>query len=384
MTHDDIRFAGIAAVSSRLMLAAFLAIAATPQYAYAQKTDLVIGQSAPLTGPYAGGMSSVIAGEKLAFEEVNKRGGIYGRKISLITLDDAFDPKRSLENAKNLAEQENAVALFGFVGTAQTATVLPYINERKIPLISVYSGSPALRIKANPYFFTTQASYADELVKITRNLVAIQNSRIAIVYQDNDFGKLLQPLAEKIVVAEGGTMAISRPLAANGSDAAAVAQSLIESKPQSVILLVAGPPVVNYVKANKAILGVPLYTLSLSINAPTIKALGDDARGVAVARATPYPWNGITALPKNFGHLMKATGKEIDYDHYVGYINALVLIEALRKAGKNITPETVTQSMEKLNNLDLGGQRFNFSPQNHHGSNFVEITVIGPNGKFIR
>lgn len=384
MTNDDIRFAGMASASRRWVLTALFAIAAVPQFVHAQKTDLVIGQSAPLSGPYAAGMSSVIAGEKLAFDEVNKRGGINGRKLTLITLDDAFDPKRTLENAKNLAEQENAVALFGFVGTAQTATVLPYINERKIPLISVYSGSPALRIKANPYFFTTQASYADELVKITRNLVAIQNSRIAIVYQDNDFGKLLLPLAEKIIVAEGGTLAISRPLAANGADAAAVAQSLVESKPQSVILLVAGPTVVNYIKANRATLGVPLYTLSLSINAPTIKALGDDARGVAVARATPFPWNGVTALPKNFELLMKAAKREIDYDHYVGYINALVLIEALRKAGKNITPETVKQGMEKLSDLDLGGQRFKFSPQNHHGSNFVEITVIGPNGKFIR
>jgi branched-chain amino acid transport system substrate-binding protein len=351
---------------------------------WAQKSDLLVGQSAPLSGLMAPSMVGVLAGQQLAFDEINTRGGIQGRKVKLLTLDDAFDPKRTLENAQTLVEKQGVVALFGTVGTAQTAAVLPYIVEKRVPLISAYSGSPALRTQANPYFFTTQASYADELVKMVRNLRAVQTSRIAVVYQNNEFGKLLLPLTEKIIVSEGASMVAARPLDPGGADAIAVAQGLIAVRPQAVIMVVAGPAVVAYVKANRALLGVPVYTLSLSVGSSILKALGDDARGLAVSRATPYPWRATTPLARSFKGLMDKSGTPVDYDHYAGYINGRVLLEGLRHAGKNPTPESLRQAMEKLGNIDLDGYLLAYGPQNHHGSNFVEITVVGPNGDFIR
>jgi branched-chain amino acid transport system substrate-binding protein len=381
---NNIQFSGASFIGRRAVLATLAATVAAPILVRAQKADLIIGQSAPTSGFMASAMQGVLAGEQLAFDEVNKKGGINGRGIKLVILDDGFDPKRSLDNARTLVEQQGAVALFGFAGTAQTAAVLPYITEKRVPLISIYSGSPALRVKPNRYFFTTQASYADELVKMTRNLVSTQNTKIAIVYQDNEFGKLLQPLAEKIIMAEGGTVVASRALANTGADAVAVAQSLAAFQPQGIIMLVAGPAVVAYVKANRSTLAVPIYTLSLSVNIAVLNALGDDARGLAISRATPYPWNGITPLPKAFAAQMQRVGKPLDYDHYVGYINGRILIEGLRKAGSNITSESLTLGMEKLNKIDLGGYRLNYDAQNHHGSNFVEITIVGPGGKFIR
>ncbi len=371
-------------VSRRLALAS-LALPLLPHgAAWAQKSELLIGQSAPMSGMMAPTMGGVLGGQQLAFDEVNKRGGIGGRRIKLVILDDAFDPKRTLENARTLVEQQEVVALFGTVGTAQTAAVLPYIAEKRVPLISAYSGSPALRVQPNPYFFTTQASYADELIKMVRNLRSVQANRIAVVYQNNDFGKLLLPLAEKVIIAEGGTVAASRPLDVNGADSVAVAQSLASIRPQAVIMIVAGPAVVSYVKANRAHLGVPVYTFSLSVGSSILKALGDDARGLAVSRATPYPWRATTPLARDFNQIMEKQGKPVDYDHFAGYINGRVLIEGLRNAGKNPTPESLAQGMEKLNKLDLGGYTLAYGPQNHHGSNFVEITVVGPNGNFMR
>ncbi len=384
MNNFKVTFSGVSSISRRAVLTTLATAVSTPSLVLAQKADLIIGQSAPTSGVMAASMQGALEGQQMAFDEINKKGGINGRNLKLVILDDGFDPTRTLENAKTLVEQQGAIALFGTVGTAQTAAVLPYVAEKRVPLISAYTGSPALRVKPNRYFFTTQASYADELVKMTRNLLATQNNRIAIVYQDNDFGKLLQPLAEKIITAEGGTVVGSRPLAVTGADALNVAQSLSSLQPQSVIMLVAGPAVVAYVKANRAALGVPIYALSLSLNSALLNALGEDARGLAISRATPYPWNGITPLPKSFAAQMQRIGKPIDYDHYLGYINGRVLIEGLRKAGNNLTPEGLTLGMEKLSKIDLGGFRLNYSPQNHHGSNFVEITIVGPGGKFIR
>ena len=381
---NHVKFSVASSISRRAVLTTLAATVATPSWVHAQKSDLIIGQSAPISGVMAASMQGALEGQQMAFDEINKKGGINGRNLKLVILDDGFDPTRTLENAKTLVEQQGAIALFGTVGTAQTAAVLPYVAEKRVPLISAYTGSPALRVKPNRYFFTTQASYTDELVKMVRNLVATQNTRIAVVYQDNEFGKLLHPLAEKIITAEGGTTVGSRPLAVTGSDALNVAQSLSILQPQGVIMLVAGPAVVAYVKANRAALGVPIYALSLSLNSALLNALGEDARGLAISRATPYPWNGITPLPKSFAAQMQRIGKPIDYDHYLGYINGRVLIEGLRKAGNNLTPEGLTLGMEKLSKIDLGGFRLNYSPQNHHGSNFVEITIVGPGGKFIR
>ncbi len=374
-------------LSRRLALAS-LALPLSPALlhgtALAQKPDLLIGQSAPLSGMMAPTMTGVLGGQQIAIDEANKRGGIAGRRVRLVMMDDGFDPKRTLENARALVEQQEVIALFGTVGTAQTAAVLPYVAEKHVPLISAYSGSPALRTQPNPYFFTTQASYADELIKMVRNLRSVQASRIAVVYQNNDFGKLLLPLAEKVITAEGGTVAASRPLDVNGADAPAVAQGLAATRPQAVIMIVAGPAVVSYVRANRAHLGVPVYTFSLSVGSSTLKALGDDARGLAVSRATPYPWRATTPLARDFNQLMDKLGKPVDYDHFAGYINGQVLLAGLRNAGKNPTPETLTQGMEKLSKLDLGGYALAYGPQNRHGSNFVEITVVGPNSTFIR
>ena len=350
----------------------------------AHKGELLIGQSAPLSGPMANPMANVLAGQQLAIDEINRRGGIGGRRIRLEALDDGFNPKPTLENARTLVEQRNVLSLFGTVGTGQTKTVLPYIDEKHVPQSAAYRGSPALRTLPNPYFFTTQAGYDDELIRIVRNLVAIQAKRIAVVYQDNDFGKLLLPLAEKIIAAEGASLAGAQPLQSSGADAVAAAQAVAGMKAQAVVMLVAGPAVIGYVKANRAYAGLPVYTLSLSVGSAILKALGDDARGLAVSRATPYPWRATTSLAREFGAAMTKAGKVIDYDHYLGYINMQVMAAGLRGAGRNPTPESVRDAMENLAKLDLGGYTMEFGPDKRHGSNFVEITVVGPRGNFIR
>ena len=364
------------------------ALAATALAAHASvpppKDELLLGQSAPLTGMMATPMANVLAGQQLAVDEINRKGGIGGRRVRLQMLDDGFDAKRTLDNARTLVEQHGALALFGTVGTGQTLAVLPYVAERRVPLVAAYSGSPALRAQPNPYFFTTQAGYDDELVRIVRNLVAVQARRIAVVYQDNEFGKLLMPMAEKIIAAEGATLAGSRSLQTSGADAVPAAQAVAAMKAQAVVMLVAGPAVVGYIKANRAYASIPVYTLSLSVGSAILKALGDDARGLAVSRATPYPWRATTPLAKEFNAAMNRAGKEVDYDHYLGYINMQVMAAGLRGAGKNPTPESVREGMEKLSRLDLGGYVMEFGPDKRHGSNFVEITVVGPSGNFIR
>jgi len=212
--------------------------------------------------------------------------------------------------------------------------------------------------------------------------VAVQTSRIAVAYENNDFGKLLLPLVEKTIAAEGATPAGSHALASSGEDANEAAKALAAQKPQAVLLVAAGPSVVAYVRANRAHLGVPIYTLSLGAGTAVLKALGDDARGLAVARTGPSPTKPTIALTRDFQASMKRYDKPVDYDRYTGYMDARVLIEGLRAAGPGVTRASLVQAMEGLGNLDLGGFGYQFSAQNHHGSNFVDIAVVGSGGVY--
>ena len=344
--------------------------------------DILIGRSTALSGGMAPFLQPIHEGQDAAIADANASGGIGGRKIRLVTLDDGFDASRTLGNARQLAEKEGVVALFGVSGTSQVIGLLPYLAQAKLPLISVYTGSPAVRAQQHPYLFTTRASYADELVKIVRNLVAVQTSRIAVAYENNDFGKLLLPLVEKTIASEGATLAGSRALDPKGQDANDAAQALAAQKPQAVLLVAAGPPVVAYVRANRAHLGVPVYTLSLGAGSAVLQALGEDARGLAVARTGPSPSKPTIALTREFQASMKRHSKPTDYDRYTGYMDARVLIEGLRAAGPGATRASLVQAMESLGNLDLGGFSYQFSPQNHHGSNYVDIAVVGSGGVY--
>ena len=367
-----------------LAMAGSAALAALPAGAQpaAGKADILIGRSTALTGGMAPFLAPLHEGQEAAIADANAKGGIGGRKIRLVSLDDGFDPRRTLENAKQLNEKDGVLALLGVSGTSQVMTLLPYLAQAKLPLIGVYTGSPAIRAQQHPYLFTTRASYADELVKIVRNLVAVQSSRIGVAFENNDFGKLLLPLVEKTIAAEGASLAGTHALAAAGEDANEAAKALAAQRPQAVLLIAAGPPVVAYVRAHRAHLGVPVYTLSLGVGTAMLKALGEDARGLAVARTGPSPSKPTIQLTRDFQASMKHHDKPVDYDRYTGYMDARVLIEGLRAAGPGVTRASLVQGMESLGNLDLGGYAYQFSPQNHHGSNYVDIAVVGSGGVF--
>lgn len=368
-----------------LALAGGVALAGLPaqaQPAAAGKGDILIGRTTALSGGMAPFLEPIHEGQDAAIDDANAKGGIGGRKIRLVSLDDGFDPRRALENTRQLSEKDGVLALFGVSGTSQVMALLPYLAQAKLPLIGVYTGSPAIRAQQHSYLFTTRASYADELVKIVRNLVAVQSSRIAVAYENNDFGKLLLPLVEKTIAAEGATLVGTHALASSGEDATDAAKALATHKPTAVLLVAAGPPVVAYVRANRAHLGVPVYTLSLGAGTAVLKALGDDARGLAVARTGPPPNKPTMALTRDFQASMKRRDKPVDYDRYTGYMDARVLIEGLRAAGPGVTRASLAQAMESLGTLDLGGFGYQFSAQNHHGSNYVDIAVVGSGGVY--
>ncbi|MEY4564074.1 MAG: hypothetical protein RLZZ618_3351 [Pseudomonadota bacterium] len=349
--------------------------------------EIVIGQSAVLSGPLSISLKSVLKGQDMAIDELNRDGGIGGRKLRIVTLDDAYDPKKAVLNATTLIEKDKAVALFGFSSSATVAAVMPLLASKKVPLIGPYGGSPSLRQQHNPYLFTMTASYRDEVVQLVRTLVSAQRTRIAVAYQNHAFGQTMLPLVEEVVKEQGATLVAKHSLDSSGSDAVATERALSEAGPQAVLLVAFGPSTVSFIRATRAHSRFPVYALSIANSKPLLAELGDDARGMAFTQTLPFPWRQTTPLTRDFAAVMAREKLEIDYDHFLGYVNTRVLIEGLRRAGtgnKAITSESLIAGMEAIGKYDMGGFPLNFSAKNHHGANFVEITVVGDGGKYRR
>ncbi|MBC7995683.1 MAG: ABC transporter substrate-binding protein [Rhizobacter sp.] len=346
--------------------------------------EIRIGQSAHLTGPLGPTFLPVVKGQQLAIDEVNRKGGIQGRPVKLITLDDAYDAKKCVENVNTLIDKEKVVALFGLASSPNVGAVLPILLEKKVPLIGVYTGLPALRAKQHPYFFTTMASYRDEIAQMVRNLVTLQKPNIGLVYQNAPFGQMMKPVVEEVAKELGANLVAMVPLEANGSDAVACAQSLAAAKPQAVMFMAFGPSMIPFVKAVRAYVGVPIYAVSIANSPALLKAMGDDARGLAFTQIAPYPFRQTTALTRDLAAEASRAGIEVGYDHMFGYVNMRILLEVIRRAGKQITSASIVRAIEGMNKYDPGGFPVSFGPNKHHGSAFVEIAIVGPGGRWIR
>jgi branched-chain amino acid transport system substrate-binding protein len=354
------------------------------RHALAAADDIVIGQSAHLSGPLAPTLTAVLKGQDEAIDELNRKGGIGGRKVRLITLDDAYDPKRCHENVKTLIERDKVLALTGLASTANVAAVLPLLAEKQVPLVGVYTGSPSLRQKQHPYFFTAIANYRDEVVQMVKNLATVQRTQIALAYHNSPFGQLMLPVVEEVVKEQGSTLVAKQALAIGGENSVEVCQALAAAKPQAVIFMAFGPALVPFVKAARSQIGVPVYAPSIANSKQLIQILGDDARGLAMTQIVPYPMRATTPLTRDFAAASERAKLPNDFDHFFGYLNMRVLFEGLKRAGKNVTSQSLVAALEGMGKVDIGGYTLNFGPNNHHGSSFVDLMIIGPGGRYLR
>ena len=364
---------GLAAVSASLAL---------PR-SHAAGDEILIGQSIHLSGPAAASMMRPLKGQELAIDEFNRKGGVVGRKVRLISLDDAFDPKRCVENVNTLIDKEKVVALYGLGSTANVAAVLPVLAEKKVPLISVYTGAPSLRTPQHPYFFTTMASYRDEVVKMVQNLATGQRRKLALAVLNNAFGKEMAVMIEEVAKEQGSAVVATQSIELSGANAAAACKTLGDARPDGLIMMAFGPSVVPLVKAARAYIGVPIYAPTIANSRIAIETLGDEARGVAFTRILPNSLRATSNLTRDYAAAMERAKITIDHDHFFGYLNMRVLLKGLRRAGKGVTSQTLVTAMERMSNVDLGGYKVNYGPQNHHGSKYVDLSVIGPGGRYI-
>ncbi|MGQ5523057.1 ABC transporter substrate-binding protein [Chitinimonas sp. PSY-7] len=347
-------------------------------------SEIVIGQSAALSGAAAELGKGVSRGANAYFNEINKRGGVNGRKIRLVTLDDGYEPDRAVANTAKLLDKEQVFALLGYVGTPTSNASLPKIKEVGAPFIAPFTGAASLRAPFNRNIFNVRASYGDEADVIAKSIVNVGMKTVNILYQDDAYGaaglKAMQEAAAKYKLTIGATATVKR----NTVDVANAVEELIVKKPANAVFIVSAyKSSAAFITAARALNSVgPFYNLSFVGTEALVNELKNDARGVIVTQVVPSPYSAIKIVAQEYKKTMKAAGiTSVDYPSMEGYIGARVLVEGLKRAGRELTRDKLVNALEGMSDYDLGGFKVNFTNSNHSGSRFIDITILDSTGK---
>lgn len=373
----------------RTMLASAVALplAHWSSNASAQEAPIRIGQSTALTGPLGDLGSAMHQGAKAAFAGINAKGGVNGRAIELTTLDDAYEVPKALANVDRFLADPGNFALFNCMGTPMIEAMLPKVVDSGVPFFAPFTGAQLTRTKNARSVFNIRASYADEAEKLVQHLSTIGIQRIGIVYQNNAFGKEVFTAAQQSMGRLKLPAAVTVTVENNASDAGAAAARLAGTDLEAIVIGLAGKPTLEFVKAFRALKrGVTLYALSVMGTPATVKALGADATGMAISQVVPLPSNVVMPVVRDFQTAWKASGATAEPSHLAleGYLNARVFAEALQRAGRNPTRAAFIDATWNLKKWDLGGFEVSASTPDRNASRFVELTLIGRDGRFLR
>ena len=366
-------------------LAAAIALAAST-FAAAQSDPIVLGQSVALTGPAAQLGLDMQLGATLYFKKVNAQGGVNGRPIVLKTLDDGYEPPRAVANTKKLIGEDRVFALFGYVGTPTSQAVLPIFTEARVPYVGAFTGAELLRQPFNRYIFNVRASYFDETEAIVQHLTAMSIDKIAVFYQNDAYGQAGLAGVERALKKRNLDVVAKATVERNTVEVAKAVEAMKKAQPQAVVMISAYTSCAAFIKEMKKAGANPTFwNVSFVGSKALAQALGPDGRGVQISQVVPFPWDGSVPVVKEYRALLAESGQgEPGFGSLEGFIAAKVMVEGLRRAGKNLTRESFIKAMESMSDYDAGGFKVSYSPENHNGSKFVDLTIISRDQKFVR
>ncbi|PKO90563.1 MAG: ABC transporter permease [Betaproteobacteria bacterium HGW-Betaproteobacteria-12] len=346
-----------------------------------------LGMSLPLSGPVAAYGKALREGALACFARVNAEGGIHGRKIEVVSLDDGYETERMLANTRRLINEEKVLSLVGFFGSPGTVEAMQALRTAGIPLIGLSTGTSSLHLQPGRYAFSTRASVEKEVAVIIDHAVPLAVTKIGVVYQDDSFGR---------AGLDGFVEAMKRhrlsAVASVGFDPAKgvtpdIIKQVADAAPQLVLVLATHKPAAAAIRALKKINAAMQFATVSLVGADLLVAeLGAAAaKGVIISQVTPYPWNDTVKVTGDYLRAIKALNPEAQPSYYglEGYIAARITIEALRRSGANPAPDDLVTALEQAP-IDLGGYFVAYRPGVRQGSQFVDITILNSQGRILR
>jgi branched-chain amino acid transport system substrate-binding protein len=373
--------------------AAIAGLASASHSAFAQGKEVVVGQVASLTGANGADLGQGLQlGIRAHVDAVNAKGGINGKKIKLVSLDDQYLPERTVQLTKELIDNHKPVALLGYRGTANTLALIKskVLEDTGVTLVGTLSG--AAEIQGAPMIFHVRTSYPQEISQLVLQLSRLGMTRLGLFYVDDAFGKSGRDAVLDAAKTSKSSVVVEAaydkaPDKVEGTIQAAV-DRLVAAQPQAVVMVAVGDPVYRFVKlAKDKSSSLRLFSISVVNPSAVVEKVGlDAAKGMGFSQVFPFPFSDGTPLSREYRTALKKTDVKAQPNYFSleGYVYAKVLMNAIRKAGNNPTPASVKAALDSYPSDDLGGFTVNFNPQTKNGSTFSDLTIIASNGKLMK
>ena len=347
------------------------------------EAKIVLGQSAPFSGAAAQLGIQFNAGAKVYFEQTNARGGINRRPIELMALDDGYEPDRCAENTRKLIEQD-AFALFGYIGTPTSLAALPIATQERVPFIAPFTGAMSLREPMNKMAFHLRASYDDETALIVRQLHNLGLKKIAVFYQNDAYGKAGLSGVVKALDKEGLKPVALATVERNSVEVAAAVKTLVAAGPDAIVQVSAYKSCAAFIReARKATFGGTFFNVSFVGTQALADELGQAGAGVVVSQVVPAPGSLTTAIGREFTEAIKAYGKGVtaNYSSLEGYLAARMMVDGLRNAGGKTARDALISGLEAIGTQSYGGFAVSLSTSDHVASSFVQLSMLTGDGR---
>jgi ABC-type branched-subunit amino acid transport system substrate-binding protein len=347
---------------------------------------IVFGQAAALDGPTAALGQGMKAGINAAFAEANKAGGVKGRKLELKSVDDGYEPTKSIEAVNKLLGEDKVFAIAGAVGTPTSVATQPLADKAGAPFIGAFTGTEALRAPYKASVVNIRASYFQETETMVEHLTKdLGAGKIAIMYQDDAYGQAGLAGVRKALEKRSMTLAAEGTYERNTTAVKGALLAIKKADPDAVIMIAAYKPAAEFIKLAKQIkLKATFVNISFVGSDALAKELGAAGAGTVITQVVPFPKDASIPVVARYEEALKASApsEQPGFVSLEGYLVGRAIVAALEKVNGEPTRKGFIEAVQKSGGFDLGGFKLSYSDSSNRGSDQVYLTVIQSDGSF--
>jgi ABC-type branched-subunit amino acid transport system substrate-binding protein len=347
---------------------------------------IVFGQSAAFEGPAAALGLGMRMGILAAFAEANAMGGVNRRRLELVTYDDGYEPEKAIANTNRLLNDDKVFAVVGEVGTPTSKAVQPIATDAQVPFIGPFTGAAFLRDPALTNVVNVRASYDQETEAWIEHLTQdLGLSRIAILYQDDSFGRAGLSGVLKALDKRGMKLVAEGTYERNTTAVKTALLAIRKANAEAVVMVGAYKPCAEFIKlAGRVKMDAVFVNISFVGSNALAKELGKAGEGVVVTQVVPFPADTSIPLVARYQKALIAFDPEAEpgFVSLEGYMVGRLVVHTLERLGESVTRGGLLATIREVGTFDLDGITLSYGPDDNQGMDQVFLTVIQADGSF--
>jgi ABC-type branched-subunit amino acid transport system substrate-binding protein len=349
------------------------------------KDKILFGQVAALSGPAQALGQGMREGILAAFDEANRAGGINGRKLELKSVDDGYEPEKTIKATKTIIGEDKVFALVGAVGTPTSKAGQPIATASKVPFIGPFTGAEFLRNPYNRYVVNIRSSYFQETEAWIEHLTKdLGITRIAILYQDDAFGVAGLEGVKLAMAKRNMSLVASGAFKRNTTAVKSALLDIVKGNPQAIVTVGPYKPIAEFIKlVHQLKFDAAFVAISFVGSDSLAEELGNQGAGVIISQVVPFPSDKSLPVVASYSAALTAENPNAKpgFVSLEGYLVGRVVVESLKRVPGEPTREALLDATAKAP-FDLGGVTLSFGSSNNQGSDRVYFTILQSDGSF--